>query len=612
MGTGESLTSQGLIPVRRCRRTGGVFRWADRVTLDSPRAVDLLPLRRLRLTLKKLLGVRGRVVRSVDGAAAVRITRNLKSDNPEAYEIVVSPDAIEIFSGGDAGAYYGVMTLCELVRVHGRKLPGCVIDDRPDFRRRGVYMDCSRGKAPTVATIKALVERLAGWKINELQLYFENVFKLASHPKIGRGYSAFTAGDVLEIQDHCDLHHVRLVGSQATFGHMEKILALRDYRGLGELAGFRGYPGGMTLCPGDRGSIALVSDILGELAPLFESGDFNICGDEPWELGQGRSKRRVRRLGVGRVYWAFIEKVIGLCRRLGKRANIWADIVLAHPELLGELPEDITLLNWEYEAAGPRIARTAEIAAAGLPFMVCPGTSGWLTHGTRLGNAMANVRNFAAAGRKFCAEGLLNTDWGDYGHRNFLGVSLHGLAHGGAHAWYGKGVDDASFTQAFCEHTFGDTTGRLARAIGQLGAVRDRVGCRLYYALVEPIGQTSCEADLIDVDGAREAIEQLSAGGLWPRAAGGLDSFERIALQEMKLAGEMDLLACRRAMVVRDIRAGVSVPHAELRNLKRRLGALVERFESLWLARNRKSRLSDNLRLLRRATDLGQSRLRRE
>lgn len=593
-----------LIPARRLRRTRGVFVWGDQVVLASPRAVDALPLRRLAATLKRLLGVRGRVVRSVDGAS-VRINRNLKSDCAEAYKIVVSPGGIEISAGGDAGAYYGVMTLRELVRTHGRRLPGCVINDRPDFRRRGVYMDCSRGKVPTVDTIKALVERLAGWKINELQLYFENVFKFASHPKIGRGYSAYNASDVLEIRAHCEKHHVRLVGSQATFGHMEKILKLKDYQHLGELAGFRGHRGGMTLCPGDPGSLALVRDMLGELAPLFATTDFNICGDEPWELGQGRSKRRVGRLGVGKVYLRFLDKVIGVCRRLGKRANIWSDIVLAYPELLGELPDDITLLNWEYEAAGPRIARTAEIAATGLPFMVCPGTSGWLTHGTRLANAMANVRNFAAAGRKFGAEGLLNTDWGDYGHRNFLGVSLHGLAHGGAHGWYGRGADDVTFTRRFCEHVFGETTGRLAGAIEQLGAARDLAGCRLYYALVERDGE---EVGKIDVDGAKDAIEQLSAGCLWPVAtAGGMDRFERVALREMKLAGEMDLLACRRALTVRDIRAGVSVPPAELRNLKRRLVSLPGRFESLWLARNRKSRLDDNVRLLNRASNLGGS-----
>jgi len=465
-------------------------------------------------------------------------------------------------------------------------------------------MDCSRGKVPTIDTLKELVERLADWKINELQLYFENVFKFASHPKIGRGYSPYNADDVLELQAHCRTHHVRLVGSQATFGHLEKVLSIKEYRHLGELAGFRGYPGGMTLCPGDSGSIALVRDMLGELAPLFDAEDFNICGDEPWELGQGRSKRRVGRLGVGAVYLRFLEKVIAVCRRLGKRANIWADIVLAHPELLGELPDDITLLNWEYEARGPRIARTAEIAATGLPFVVCPGTSGWLTHGTRLGNAMANVKNFAAAGRKYGAEGLLNTDWGDYGHRNFLGVSLHGLAHGAAHAWCGTKADDATFTQRFCKHVFDEQSGRLAQAIEQLGSVRDRVGCRLYYALVERPGARDSEIGKIDVVGANESSENLSASELWPAQAKGLTRFERIALKEIKLAGQMDLLACQRAIMVRNLQVGRAASGSERRKLTGRLSSIPEKFEVLWLMRNRASRLLDNLRLLKQGANL--------
>ena len=596
------LNKKLLIPVRRCRAGGGGFVLPGRVVLASGEACDGLPLRRLAGVFKKSIGAAGRVVRGDAAGASVRVSRRADIVS-EGYKIVVSPDGIEICASDDAGAYYGVMTVCQMVKACRRdgKLPGCVIDDRPDFRRRGAYLDCSRGKVPTVDTVKALVEHLAGWKINELQLYFENVFKFASHPKIGRGYSAYSAKDVLEIREHCERHHVRLVGSQATFGHLEKVLAIKDYQHLGELPGFRGYPGGMTLCPGKPGSIALVKDMLGELAPLFAASDFNICGDEPWELGQGRSKRRTRRLGTGTVYLRFLEKVIGVCRRLGKRANIWADIVLAHPELLDELPGDITLLNWEYEARGPRIARTAEIAATGLPFMVCPGTSGWLTHGTRLKNAMANVRNFAAAGRKYGAEGLLNTDWGDYGHRNFLGVSLHGLAHGAAHGWYGRGVDDASFTRRFCEHffhTYGEMSGRLARVIETLGAVRDRVGCRLYYALVERPGVEDGEIGKIDVAGASEVIEQLSATGLWGAAPAGLAKFERIAMKEMKFAAEMDLLACERALAVRNCcgtRGGLS----------RRLAALPRRFEALWTARNRKSRLGDNLRLLKSASDLG-------
>jgi len=596
-------TKDCLIPVRRCRRTAGTFRWPKRAVLASPRSADSLPLSRLAKTLRRHIDVPTRVVRGVTASAAVRITRDPQIDGLEAYRITISPNGIEVRAAGDPGAYYAVMTLRELVRTRGRTLPACVIDDRPDFRRRGVYLDCSRGKVPTAETIKALAERLAAWKVNELQLYFENVFKVAAHPKIGRGYSPMAPRDLLEIQDHCASHHIRLVGSQATFGHMDKILAIPEYRRLGELPGYRGYPGGMTLCPGDPGSIRLVGDILGELAPLLAAEDFNICGDEPWELGMGRSKRRAARIGVARVYLGFLKKVIALCRRLHKRPNIWADIVLQYPELLAELPGEVALLNWEYEARGPRIARTAELAATGLPFLVCPGTSGWLTHGTRFSNAMANVSNFAAAGRKYGAEGLLNTDWGDYGHRNFLGVSLHGMAHGAAHGWHGRAVDDAAFTRRFCFHTFDAADGRLARAIQLLGSARDLAGCRLYYALIEPAGGNARQIAAMSEPGAKKVIERLSPlsfGSLAPRR---LERFESLALKEMSLAAEMDVLACRRGLAVRSVRAGRSVSPGDLRRLRRGLAGLPERFAVLWMARNRKSRLADNLRLLKAAAD---------
>ncbi|MHC5018151.1 MAG: hypothetical protein ACYTFP_06185, partial [Planctomycetota bacterium] len=134
-------------------------------------------------------------------------------------------------------------------------LPCCEVEDAPDFNRRGIYHDCSRGKVPTLQTLKQLVERLAHWKINELQLYIENVFTFARHPEIGEGYSPLTADEIVALQEHCRMHHVGLVGSLASFGHMEKILSLPAYRHLGEMPGFRGYPGGTCLCPTDPGSI---------------------------------------------------------------------------------------------------------------------------------------------------------------------------------------------------------------------------------------------------------------------------------------------------------------------------------------------------------------------
>jgi hypothetical protein len=599
-----------LVPVKKVVFGKGFFRWPKQGVLASPRTADIVALQQLSGDLSRH-SLKSRLVRNAFGPAAVRIHRDRKITHREGYRIAIAPAGIEVYSETEAGAYYGLQTLREIVAIYGTVLPACKIEDEPDFRRRGVCHDCSRGKVPTLETLKNLVERLAHWKMNELQLYIEDVFSFKQHPKIGRGRSRFTAEQIISLQDHCRKHHVRLVGSLASFGHMERIVALPQYRGLGEMPGFRELPGGTTLCPGDPGSIKLIDDLYREFVPLFEAEDFNVCCDETWELGKGRSKRRAARIGVGGVYLDFLLKIHRLCARHGKRMNAWADMVLKYPQLLRKLPRDIVLLNWEYEADGANIGKTKEISRCGIPFMVCPGTSGWLTHGSRLANSMCNVSKFAAQGRKYGAEGLLNTDWGDQGHRNFLGVSLHGFAHAAGHAWHGRAVDESRFTENFCYHVFGGRTNRMAGALRLIGNTYLMCGkvyrnqSMLYHALVEPLLPAKSQAfsaiDNTSEDGLRRTLEQLSGIKLWPRPEKSTAQFERLALREFEVAGRMESLAAKRALAAKALRGGKTVERSLLRRLSKQMHEIAKDFRELWLSRNKTSRLRDNLKLFERA-----------
>ncbi|MGD0077395.1 MAG: family 20 glycosylhydrolase [Sedimentisphaerales bacterium] len=551
--------------------------------------------------------------------SSLKTYRDKNIANPEGYRLNITQEAIEVFAKTDAGEYYALQTLQDLAARCGENLPVCEIEDEPDFRRRGVYLDCSRGKVPKLETLKELATWLSHWKINEIQLYIENVFTFKKHPDIGDGYSPFTPDEIIDFQEHCRRHHIRLVGSLASFGHFEKILALPKYRHLGEMPGFRGFPGsstslttgGTTLCPIDPGSIKLIEELYSEFVPLFEAEDFNVCCDETWELGKGRSREEALRVGVGRVYLDFLLKIHRLCEKHGKRMNAWADIILKHPELLSELPRDIVLLNWEYEQDGANIARTGEIANAGLPVMVCPGTSSWLTHGTRLPNSMGNVTNFAAEGRKYDAEGFLNTDWGDNGHRNFLGVSLHGFAHGAANSWNGKAVDNAKFTENFCGSAFGQHDNRMAESIKLLGSTYIVCGktipnaSLLFQSLFEPILRSEPTAispiDIMSEQGLRQILAQLSDESVWPANLESADNFEQLALQELKLAARLDCLASERALAAKALRANQNVKKSELQRLSTQMRDAGNDFEELWLARNKLSRLNDNLLLFQQA-----------
>jgi hypothetical protein len=602
----ESRFSELLVPVKKVIFRKGFFRWPAQPIFASSHSADILPLKQLICDLSKHF-LKARIIKASSGPAALRIYRDKGIASRDAYRLNISQDGIGVYAKEDAGAYYALQTLRDLVAIYRTVLPVCRVKDEPDFRRRGVYLDCSRGKVPRLDTLKELANWLSHWKINELQLYVENVFTFKRHPEIGKGFSPFTPEEILSLQEHCRMHHIRLVGSLASFGHFEKILALPRYRHLGEKLGFRGFPGGTTLCPIDPGSIKLIGELYSEFIPLFEAEDFNVCCDETWELGKGRSRKKTLRVGAGQVYLDFLLKIHHLCEKHGKRMNAWADMMLKHSELLGRLPRDMVLLNWEYEQNGANIARTKEIADSGLSLMVCPGTSSWLTHGSRLLNSMGNVTDFAAEGRKYHAEGLLNTDWGDQGHRNFLGVSLHSFAHGAAHAWHGKAVDNVKFTENFCYHAFGQRNNRMAKAIRLLGSTYITYGrvspneSLLFHSLFEPLLHIKpiirSAIDIMSVTGLQKILAQLSDDSLWPANLKSMRSFEQLVLRELKLAAQMDCLASRRALAAKALRKGQNVKSSELRQLSRQMHNVGRDFESLWLERNKLSRLYDNLRL---------------
>jgi hypothetical protein len=410
---------------------------------------------------------------------------------------------------------------------------------------------------------------------------------------------------------------VKFVGSLASFGHTEKILQLPAYRHLGEMPGHSGWPGGTTLCPIDPGSIKLVAELYEEFVPLFEAGDFNVCGDEPWELGKGRSAEAAKRTGTGRLYLDFMTKVYRLASGYGKRVNAWADIVLEHPELLGDWPKDIVMLNWDYVPGAKRMAQTRQIRDAGLEAVVCPGTNAWLSHGCRLEMGMRNIEESARIGLADGAQGLLNTDWGDFGHSNMLAVSLHNFAYGAAHSWNHRQTQPQGFTQRFCRNVFGRVSvrtrgcapdgGALAQSIRTLGAgdeffKRGHQGSRLLYiSFLKPLasfipaddgrGKALDAVKADDISAFADALKSLA----WPAQAAGADPFLKNAMAEFELATQQDIAACSRLLAIKQLRLGKK---PDTKPMIGQVRQLARRFERTWLMGNRPSRLADILRRL--------------
>jgi hexosaminidase len=402
--------------------------------------------------------------------------------HPQGYEISIQPEICRIVGHDPAGVFYARQTLAQLRRLFPRSLPCLKITDWPDFPSRGGRLDISRDKVPTMATLFALVDRLAEWKINQLQLYIEHTFAYQGHEEVWQAASPMTPDQIRELDGYCKSRFIELVPNQNSFGHMERWLKHPKYLPLAEAPGgaetpwgFR-WDGPFSLCPTDPRSLDLLTDLYGQLVPNFSSSLFNVGCDETFDIGQGRSKDECLRRGVHQVYLDFLCRVSELVISHGRRMMFWGDIILKQPELIPQLPAGAIALNWGYEADHPFDAEATRFAQSGIPFYVCPGTSSWCSIGGRTDNMLANQLAAAEAGLKHGAIGHLNTDWGDYGHLQYLPVSYAGLAAGAAMAWCVQSNRDLPLARLLDAHVFEDATGVMGAIACELGNVYKAVG----------------------------------------------------------------------------------------------------------------------------------------
>ncbi len=564
--------------------------------------------------------------------SAARVTLAIDAETQsggESYRIFVEPETVLVSGADAAGLFYGTQTLIQLVHAAtDGALRSVRIEDAPSFAHRGVLLDISRDRVPTMKTLFALVDRFARWKFNELQLYMEHTFAYGEHADVWRDAGALTSDEVRALDDYCAARHIELVPNQQAFGHMHHWLVHERYRDLAECPDGVEHPFSsarepFSLCPTDPRSLEFVGGLFDELLPCFRSERVNVGCDETFDLGQGRSADACAENGVGRVYLDYVVRLAETLRARGKRMQFWADIVLNHPELVGEIPRDAIPMLWGYEADHPFERETRQLQASGLDYYVCPGTSSWQSIAGRFSNMVRNVEAAALHGRTHGAIGLLVTDWGDRGHLQPLTASFAGFLAAADLAWNADSPHERRTPDALAElvsiHALDEDLdaeggGGAGRAAIRLAQVSEAIGARVANASPLSIALTKIDApfpppEIVGLTGvgtkrarpciaaAREDVEHETMRC----------SDRHIVLDELRF--EADLLDLAQTIAFRRLRqsprdADAPLPAKVRAELSERLAPLVLEHRRLWLLRSRPGGLERSARWLERVAEV--------
>lgn len=453
---------------KKMEMVGEVFTMPEVIAVSLPEELDTLTD-----ILHETLKGKYTVSVSKDGEAEVHFLRD-EALGDEAYGIAVSKDGVRISYKTRQGAYYGLVTLGQILRQCDEEVPGCDIFDEPSLTVRGYMLDISRGKVASLDDLCGYVDRLAGMKYNQLQLYVEGFsFAYPSFTEVWKDKTPITGEEIRYLDAYCKAHGIELVPNQNSLGHMAAWIAREEYRDLAEADKGMEFMGNTmpvgTLDAMNPRSLDLVTAMMDDMMPFFSSDKFNVNLDEPFELGKGKNKTLTEEKGEEYLYMDYLKRLHERVSARGKQMYMWGDILANHPEVFSELPEGITVLDWGYESYSPFEEHAAKLQEEKVPFILCPGTSTWTTLTGRTDNMKENILNAAKAAIEHEGEGILLTAWGDGGHLEYELLNDGPMAYASAYMWGDLSVTEEVVTDYLNQFVYQDKENELSQILLDLG-----------------------------------------------------------------------------------------------------------------------------------------------
>ena len=214
---------------------------------------------------------------------------------PGAYQLMVR-DGRPSVQGDAEGRRYAKATFAQLAKLaaaDGVAIPDCVINDWPQFRYRGLMLDCGRNYQ-SVASIKDVISMLAAYKFNVFHWHLTDNYgwRLESkqHPELQKreAFSRdvgkfYTQQEFKEVVAFAKARGVTIIPELDMPGHT---LAFRKATGIGDLA--------------DERAKVLLGELIDELCSLASPDDLPII-----HLGTDEAREKGEKVPQSHLdYWA--------------------------------------------------------------------------------------------------------------------------------------------------------------------------------------------------------------------------------------------------------------------------------------------------------------------
>lgn len=271
--------------------------------------------------LDEVLGIKPKTAQRSSGKA-IYLTRKAanKKLGAEGYSLTVDENRLIVNASGEAGLFYAIQTLIQLVQKQGSKvfIKGMELQDWPDTKTRAAHYD-TKHHQDNREFVESFIRDLSRYKINMLIWEWEDKFEYPSHPEIGAP-GAFTMKEMQELTLYAKKFHIQIVPLVQGLGHVSFILKWPQFAHLRELPASN-----FEFCPLKDESYKLLFDLWQDAIKATPGSEYvHIGSDETYELGKCPDcKKKEEKIGRSGLYHLFVGKGAAFVQNAGRKAMAW-------------------------------------------------------------------------------------------------------------------------------------------------------------------------------------------------------------------------------------------------------------------------------------------------
>jgi len=349
----------------------------------------------------------------VESGKLILILHSPVMNDPEAYQLRVTPFGIIVNAATAQGVFYAFQSLRQLMRLDavpdaggGKRawnVPLVQIRDQPRFAYRGLHLDCARHMMP-VDYVKRYIDQLAYYKMNRLHWHLTDDqgwrIEIRRYPKLQETAAWRKETRVGHYSDEPVVYDGTRYGGYYTQDEVRSVVAYARARGVTvipeiempghALAALAAYPelgctGGPyeaattwgvfddVFCPKEE-TFAFLEGVLDEVTDLFPSEYIHIGGDEcpktRWHEC-AHCQALIRQEGLKdehELQSYFIRRIESYLNDKGRKIIGWDEI------LEGGLAPNATVMSWRGQQGG------IEAARLGHDVIMTPGSPCYFDH----------------------------------------------------------------------------------------------------------------------------------------------------------------------------------------------------------------------------------------